>query len=199
MNTNELLRFFLLPIYQPIKGIQSLLENKRKITYSISIFLFLGIIYTISVQLAYMKGLGANVEPFIKIPANEYYFWQRFYQIPFFFITSIIFAGTVRLLSIAFSGKGRYEDLFCIFAIAQTFPMFITMWIPETIYFVFFSKATVMPIWFDISRQIIGILWPLVIMILGISVIEKIKWYQSLIVTLIASVPTVLLMVIFIR
>jgi len=199
MNINELLRFFLLPIFQPIKGIQLLLENKRKITYSVLIFLFLGIIYTISVQLAYMKGLGANVEPFIKIPANEYYFWQRFYQIPFFFITSIIFAGTVRLLSIAFSGKGRYEDHFCIFAIAQTFPMFITMWVPETIYFVFFSKATVMPVWFDISRQIIGILWPLIIMILGISIIEKIKWYHSLLVTLIASVPTVLLMVIFIR
>ena len=199
MNINELLRFFLLPIFQPIKGIQLLLENKRKITYSVLIFLFLGIIYTISVQLAYMKGLGANVEPFIKIPANEYYFWQRFYQIPFFFITSIIFAGTVRLLSIAFSGKGRYEDHFCIFAIAQTFPMFITMWVPETIYFVFFNKATVMPIWFDVTRQIIGILWPLIIMILGISIIEKIKWYHSLLVTLIASVPTVLLMVIFIR
>jgi|UPI00036D4594 hypothetical protein len=199
MNINELLRFFLLPIYQPIQSIQLLLENKRKITYSVLIFLFLGIIYTISVQLAYMKGLGANVEPFIKIPANEYYFWQRFYQIPFFFITSIIFAGTVRLLSIVFSGKGNFEDHFCIFAIAQTLPMFITMWIPETIYIVFFSKATVMPIGFDVSRQVIGILWPLIIMIIGISFIENIKWYHSLIVTLIASVPTVLLMVIFIR
>ena len=199
MIVNELLKFFLLPIYRPKKGIYMLLENKRKIIYSVCIFLFLGIIYTISVQLAYMKGLGANVEPFIKIPANEYYFWQRFYQIPFFFITSIIFAGTVRLLSIVFSGKGRFEDHFCIFAIAQTFPMFITMWIPETIYFVFFNKATIMPFWFDASRQIIGILWPLIIMIFGISVIEKIKWYHSLIVTLIASIPTVLLMIIFIR
>jgi hypothetical protein len=146
-----------------------------------------------------MKGLGANVDPFIKIPANEYYYWQRFYQIPFFFITSIIFAGIVRLLSIIFSGKGNYEDLFCMFAIAQTFPMFITMWIPETIYFVFFGKATVMPIWFDVSRQIIGILWPLIIMITGITVIEKIKWYYSTIAALIASIPAVLLMIIFIR
>jgi hypothetical protein len=199
MNINELLRFFLLPIYQPIKGIHLLLEKKEKVTYSVCIFLFLGIIYTISVQLAYMKGLGANIEPFIKIPANEYYFWQRFYQIPFFFITSIIFAGSVRLLSIMFSGKGNYEDHFCIFALAQTLPMCITMWFPETIYFVFFNKATVMPSWFDISRQIIGILWPLIIMVLGISVIEKIRWYHSFIVTIIASIPTVLLMVIFIR
>lgn len=195
----ELLRFFLLPIYNPIKGINLISENKRKIIYSVIIFLFLGIIYTISVQLAYMKGLGANVEPFIKIPANEYYYWQRFFQIPFFFITSIIFAGTVRLLSVIFSGKGNYEDHFCIFAIAQTFPMFITMWIPETIYFVFFGKSTVMPVWFDISRQIIGIVWPLIIMIIGITIIEKIKWYYSTIVTLVASVPSVLLMIIFIR
>lgn len=196
---NDLLRFFLLPVYQPIKNIHLLVKSKKKITYSVLIFLFLGIIYTISVQLAYMKGLGASVEPFIKIPAKNYYFWQRFYQIPFFFMTSIIFAGTVRLLSVMFSGAGRYEDHFCIFAIAQTLPMFVTMWIPETIYFIFFSKATVMPIWFDVSRQIIGIVWPLIITVSGISIIENIKWYQSLFISLIASVPTVLLMVLFIR
>lgn len=192
-------RFFLLPVYQPIRAIYLLLENERRLRYAVLIFLFLGILYTISVQLAYMKGLGAHVEPFVKIPADKYYYWQRFYQIPLFFITSILFAGTARLVSIVFSGNGNYEDHFCIFNVAQTFPMFVTMWVSETVYFVFFGKATVMPEWFDVSRQIIGIIWPLIIMIIGIAIIEKIKWYHSIIVTLIASIPTVLLMVVFIR
>jgi hypothetical protein len=196
---NDLLRIFLLPVYQPIRGIHFLLKNERKVANAVLIFLFLGIIYTISVQLAYIKGLGANVEPFIKIPAEDYYFWQRFYQVPFFFVSSIIFAGTSRLLAIIFSGKGNYEDHFCLFAVAQTFPMFITMWIPETIYFLVFDEATVMPFIFDVARQVLGILWPLILMIIGISIIEKIKWYQSVFVTSIAAVPTVLLMLIFIR
>jgi hypothetical protein len=90
MKIRGLFRFFLLPIYKPLAGITELVANKRKISYSIVIFLFLGIIYTFSVQAALMRGFGAQVEPFIKIPAEDYYFWQRFFQIPFFFITSII-------------------------------------------------------------------------------------------------------------
>lgn len=81
MSIKSLIRFFSLPIYKPVNSIHQLAANKRKITYSVLIFIFLGIIYTVSVQIAYMKGLGASVEPFVKIPAKEYYFWQRFYQI----------------------------------------------------------------------------------------------------------------------
>jgi hypothetical protein len=199
MFIKEITRFFLLPIYKPRQGIDSLVRNKRKIGYAVLIFLFLGIIYTISVQLAYMKGFGANVEPFIKIPANEYYFWQRFYQIPFFFITSILFAGIVRLISIPFHGVGTYEDHFCLFTVAQTLPMFVTMWLPETIYFAIFNSATILPTWADVLRQVIGIIWPLMLMVLGISLIEKIKWTASLLITLIAAIPVTALMVIFIR
>lgn len=194
-----LLRFFFLPAYRPIVGIRELAGCNKKLAYAVVIFLFLGIIYTISVQIAYMKGLGANVEPFIKIPADEYYRWQRFYQIPFFFLTSILFAGLVRLLSVPFSGKGTFEDHFCLFAVAQTFPMFVTMWVPETVCFVFFSSATLLPVWVDVARQIAGIVWPLVVMVIGISMIERIRWYVSSGITLLAAVPVTALMVIFIR
>jgi hypothetical protein len=199
MLLNKIIKYFFLPVYRPVSGMHDLIQDNRKIGYSILIFLFLGIIYTFSVQLAFMKGLGANVEPFIKIPAVEYYYWQRFYQIPFFFLTSIIFAGLVRLLSITFSGKGTFEDHFCLFCVVQTFPMLITMWLPETIYFVFFNQATIFPGWVDITRQIIGILWPLILMVIGIMIIEKIKWYAATLTTLISSIPIIALMVIFIR
>jgi hypothetical protein len=139
------------------------------------------------------------VEPFLKIPAEDYYFWQRFYQIPFFFLTSILFAGSVRLLSIPFAGTGSFEDHFCLFAVAQTFPMFLTMWLPETIYFIFYESASAAPIWFDLSRQIIGLLWPLLIMVKGIMIIEMITWYYSLLIMIISAIPITLLMIVFIR
>ncbi len=49
MNLKELFRFLFLPIYKPFDGINELVANKRKLSYSILIFLFLGIIYTFSV------------------------------------------------------------------------------------------------------------------------------------------------------
>ncbi len=147
-----------------------------------------------------MRGFGAQVEPFIKIPAEEYYYWQRFFQIPFFFITSIIFAGSVRLLSIPFGGKGAYENLFALFCVSQTLPMFLTMWLPETIFFFAFTKDTfTVNIYIDIARQVLGIAWPLAIMVLGVSIIERIKWYWAIFIVLISSIPITLLMVIFIR
>ena len=195
----RILKYFILPIYRPRNAIHVLISDENKIAYSSLVFLFLGVIYTFSVQLAYTKGLGANVEPFLKIPASEYYYWQRFYQIPFFFITSILTAGVFRLLSNLFHGKGDFEDHYCLYCVAQTFPMFLTMWIPETIYFLFFNQATIMPVWFDVSRQVLGIIWPLAIMALGISMIERIKWHSAVLISILGAIPAVSLMIVFIR
>ena len=152
-----------------------------------------------SVQLAYSRGLGAAVDPFIIIPAKAYYCYQRFWQIPFFFVTTILFAGIVRLLSIGAKGSGSFEDLFSLFCVSQTFPMFLTMWLPETILFLFFPGKEIIPLWLDIARQLVGILWSMIIMIIGIVVIEKIKWYYSVLFTIIAAIPITGLMIIFIR
>jgi hypothetical protein len=159
----------------------------------------LGVAYTVSVQLAYSKGLGAKVQPFIKIPADDYYYWQRFFQIPFFFITSVVFAGIARLLSAILKGQGKFEDLFCLFCVAQTLPMILTMWIPETILFIFFPDQSIHPLWLDAARQILGMLWLMFIMVLGISIIEKIKWLYSVLVMVLSAIPVTALMIIFIR
>ena len=85
--------------------------------------------------------------------------------------------------------------------------MFITMWVPESILVMFFPGQRlyelggfkIFPLWFDYARQLIGIVWPLIIIIIGMSIIEKIKWYYSLVITILAFIPTVVLMVLFIR
>jgi len=199
MTIRQLLRFAIIPVYNPVDGISQLIKDRRKLGYSILIFLFLGIIYTISVQLAHSRGISAAVEPIIKIPADEYYYWQRFWQIPFFFVTTIVFSGIVRLLAEAFGGEGSFVDIFCILSIAQTFPMFLTMWLPETIGFVFFPGMSIMPVWLDVIRQIAGIIWPLAIVIIGINISENISWWKSLLFTLTGSIPMAAMMVIFVR
>ncbi len=198
MQFTKLVGYFILPLHQPLHRIKLLLSDRNRLYFASTIFLILGILYTISVQLAYFKGLGAVVEPFLKIPAEDYYFYQRFYQIPFFFITAILFAGTIRFLAELFQGKGNFIDLFSVICIAQTLPMFITMWLPETVVFVFFPgwEFPVIP---DVLRQVIGIFWPLVIIAIGIQQIERLSLFLSLLLMLISSLPMIALMVIFIR
>jgi len=114
MKFSNLVKYFFVPIFKPKQNIIKLLVDKHKMAYSFIIFLFLGSIYTITVFIGYKNGFGAVQEPFLKIPAEDYYFWQMFYQIPLFIIIAILFAGTARLTAIPFKGKGTFEDIFAI-------------------------------------------------------------------------------------
>ncbi|MBD3273840.1 MAG: hypothetical protein GF372_00935 [Candidatus Marinimicrobia bacterium] len=62
------------------------------------------------------------------------------------------------MLSIPFAGSGSFENHFCLFATAQTLSMFLTTWLPETLYFTVLNSSPAAPVWFDISRQVIGLL-----------------------------------------
>jgi hypothetical protein len=170
------------------------------------LFVALGILYTFSVQMAWMRGFPAGVTPFLAIPADRYYFWQRFYQVPLFLVTFIVFAGTARLVATAFGGRGAFEHLFALCATAMTLPMTITMWIPETVYF--FAAPTgwspaggwgVVWLVFTIARQVAGMAWPLALIGRGIAASERIGGFGAAVVTTVGFLPAGALMVLFIR
>ncbi len=196
---NPFLRYLLAPVYKPVQTLFALLEDMHKIRRATLIFLLLGVLYTLSVQLAYARGYGASVQPFLTIPAADYYAWQRFFQIPLFFVTTILFAGVVRLLSSAAGGRGSFESLYAVLCVTQTLPMLLTMWIPETVNFIFFPLQKIYPDWLDIARQVVGIAWPLVLAAVGVRIIEKIKWRWCVLFTVIASFHMIGLMLVFIR
>lgn len=197
----QLLHYFLLPVYRPVHTLGVLREDPKKLGRSFAVYAFLCVLYTLNVLLAYMRGFGAAVEPILKIPAENYYIYQVFYQVPFFIVTNIVFAGIVRLLSVTVKGKGTFEDIFSILCVSFTLPMIITMWIPETIYFLSYQPGpyNYLPVWLDVSRQIIGIVWPLAVAGIGIAKYEQLKWYWAALFTIIAAIPMMALMVIFIR
>jgi hypothetical protein len=195
----DLLSFFLLPLVRPRATLARLLAHPHRLGLSLLVFLFLGVIYTASVQLAYSRGLGAQVEPFLKIPAADYYAYQRFFQLPFFLLTSVLFAGVARLVAVPLGGQGRFEDLLCVAWVAQTLPMFLTMWLPETILFGCFPGTPIRPVWLDVARQVAGIGWPVAIMVVGIAQAERFPWPRALLAVLAGAVPMTALMVIFVR
>lgn len=207
MKLSQLLSYILLPIHKPNEKLELLIYDQRKVFYGFVSLFLLGILYTITIYIGYRNGFGAVVKPFLAIPAEEYYFWETFFALPVFIIIAIVFSGISRLMSSALKGNGSFENIFSIYCISITFPMFITMWIPESILIILFpsERATalggfnIIPIWLDIFRQITGVIWPLIITIIGIKISEKINWARSIFVAIIAFIPTSLFMVIFIR
>jgi len=206
MTVRQWLRYFLAPVVRPRRMVERLFLDPHKVGYAVLVYLFLGVIYTASVQAAYMRGFGAQVTPFLAIPAESYYFWQRFYQIPFFLLTNVLFAGTARLLALGFKGSGSFENAFALSAVAMTLPMFLTMWLPETVMFFtlspdFAPQGSWGGAWslFNILRQVTGVVWPLVIIVAGLRRSEGIGLLQAVVATILAFIPTGALMVVFIR
>jgi hypothetical protein len=199
-------RYFAAPVLRPRAALQALLADRHQVAYALLIYLFLGAIYTLTVQMAYARGFGAQVTPFLAIPAQRYYFWQRFYQIPLFLVAFIVFAGSARLMASAFRGQGSFENAFALCAAAMTLPMLLTMWVPETILFYATAPGYTPPgawglAWqlFHALRQIAGILWPLVLIGRGLARAERIGGAAAALVTAVAFLPTGALMVVFIR
>lgn len=200
-------KFIIVSFYKPFVTYSLLFQHQKKVAFSFLLILILGILYTFTVVMGYNNGFGAVVTPFLSIQPEKYYFYQAFFCIPIFFIIAIIFAGTSRLLSFAIGGKGIFEDNFVIYCTASLVPTIITMWVPETVLIVFFPDLraaplggfNMIPAWLDIARQIIGVVWPMIISIIGINVSEKVGVLKSIVVSTASFIVCASIMIIFIR
>lgn len=195
------------PIHRPILSIEMFLCDPRRTTYAALGLWLLGILYTVTVAVGYQRGFGAVVPPLLAIPAEEYYFWQSFFCMPLFFVVAILFAGSARLLASLFRGRGSFEDDFALVGIALVFPIFLTMWLPESALILLFPGAragslggfALLPFWADALRQLAGIVWPLVFVAFGLRRAESLSGLQAALVTVLAFLPAAALMAVFVR
>jgi hypothetical protein len=203
----RLIEYFLLPLIKPVERMRRLVEDDRKVAYGFIIYVILGLLYTVTVTIGYLNGFGAVTKPLINIPEEKYYLYQAFFQVPFFIVAAVVFAGVARLASTALKGRGSFESLFAIGAVGMTLPMFVTLWIPETMLLVFFPDKrltplggfAVIPVWLDNLRMAAGAVWMLVIIIRGIMICERISLWKAIVISVCGGIPMGMLMAIFIR
>ena len=199
----KVLYYLLIPLVQPIKRTKLLMKETYRVRYASLILLCTGFLYTFTVFILYVKGFPAAVEPFLKIPAEDYYFYELFFALPLFFLLVILYAGTARLIAEFLGGSGSFLELYSFYAIVIVLPLILTMWIPETILSLFAEapqeSVSLIPAWIDVPRQLIGVLWPLAVTVMCIRTIEAVTWLKSCIITLTAFIPYAIMMLVFIR
>ena len=193
--------------FRPVRGTAELMDDPGSLAGGLLIYTILGLAYTLTVVIAAGRGFGAVVTPFLNIPAEDYYLWERWFALPVYLISLIVFAGTARLLSAAMGGKGRFEFILAVYAFAMFWPVIITMWLPETWLMVIRPDARAedlggfsgLPTWIDVARQVIGIIWPAAVTIAGVRSSENIGWFRAVVAVMGAMVPTVAFILVFIR
>ena len=201
------LYYLLLPLYQFNKKTDELYKDDKKIAVSLSILVFVGVLYTLTCLLLYLKGVVPILTPWLAIELEKYYLYLTFFTIPLFVLLAITFAGVFRVIAEILGGKGSFENTFALYGIVIVLPLILTMWIPETVVTIFIKDVgnktqegnLIIPLWIDIPRQVIGVIWPFILSIIGLKKSEKLSWLKTIISGSIAFIVYTVLVLIFIR
>jgi len=198
-------------IIKPRSTFNRLLADPEQLTHSIRAILLIGVLYTLTVIGLAIVGADISEPAWIAIPAEQYYFWQIFFQIPVFVLGWILAAGLAQLMSKAFKGSGTFEGTFAVLGFALTIPSFVA-WIPETIVTTLFLSGTMSQqewiaiisrpgFWqvFTMAYQVVALAWFLTLFPVAIAAAQKLRWWQAAIIGILTVAIVGLVTLIFIR
>lgn len=103
--------YYLATIFQPRRTFDDLMADERRLRFGFIAVLISATFYTlVYVFLSMAGGAPSSFTPWLAIPKEVYYQYDRFILAPSMFLCWILAAGVAQLLSRAFSGKGTFED-----------------------------------------------------------------------------------------
>jgi hypothetical protein len=191
----------------PLRFTEKWLQDSIRFRMGVIAWLFISILYGIATYIGGLNGLGAITTPFIPIPADDYYIWIGPFTPIIFLLVFIVLAGFIQLGSNFIGGKGAFEDTFVSVVSAFWLPTIITLWLFEMPVLVFFPSLRrselgglgYIPEWLDTGRQIVGLIWIIIVLILSIRIVHKISLPRSIILVIISMIPTTVVMLTYIR
>ncbi|MCP2604883.1 YIP1 family protein [Candidatus Aminicenantes bacterium AH-873-B07] len=198
-------------VIKPRSTFNRLLKDPQHLIYGVKAFFLIGVLYTLTVIGLAIVRAEIVFPAWIAIPAEDYYFWEIFFTLPVFLLGWILAAGLVQLLSKIFKGNGTFEGSLAVLGFAMAIPAFV-MWIPETIATILFLLGVMtQKEWIEISArpgfwhffaasyQFIALAWHIVLFSIAISVTQKLRWRQAIIIgTLVVAIISFMMMI-FIR
>lgn len=101
--------------------IASLADNPRAAFVGFAHILFLVVLWEIAVLLWAPGGATVTMPAFLKIPVEQYYFYQLILLIPMFVVTRVLASGTAYVFSRAFGGNGFFDAILGGFGVTAPF------------------------------------------------------------------------------
>lgn len=104
--------------------------------------LLYAVLYEIVIALWAFGGATPTLPAFLKIPADQYYYYQLIFQIPMILIAWLLAGGIAYVLSKALGGNGSYDTILGGFGIAALVSAYFVL-IPDFIQGVLWSTGWV--------------------------------------------------------
>ena len=108
-------------LFRPRQTFDLLATDDRRLKFGFVAMSITAIIYTlVYIFLTMGGGAPSSVDPWLAVPKDVYYSYNRFWLAASMFGGWILAAGVAHLLSRLFSGKGSFEDTLSVFGFGIT-------------------------------------------------------------------------------
>ena len=115
-------------LLHPRRTFDLLMTDSRRLRYGLLALLINAILYTfVYIFLTIGHGAPDAIPPWLNIPKDVYYSYDRFILAPSMFGAAILSAGLAHLLSKLFGGGGSFEDTLSAFGFAIGLPSLFSL------------------------------------------------------------------------
>lgn len=208
---NSFWSYFFGTFHSPRSTFTRLLSDPRQLSHGMKSVLLLGILYTLTTIGYSVVGAIPLMPPIIGIPTRDYYFWEMFFQIPVFVLGWLLASGLALLFSRFFKGSVTLKTHLAVLGFALNIPWYIT-WLADTVIVIFYLLHILTPqewadmiahggIWqaFTYSYPLVSLIWLFFLVVVALKIVEKLRWWQVIINSVITVIFLQAIMTIFIR
>ncbi len=112
-------------LLHPRRTFDRLVQDKRRLKFGFYAMLITAIVYTfVYIFLTMGGGAPSSFTPWLNVPKEVYYSYNRFWLAPSMFGCWILASGLAYLLSRLVSGKGSFDDTLSVFGFGITLATF---------------------------------------------------------------------------
>lgn len=120
--------YYLKAFYCPGTMFDQLLSDDRRFRFGFYFMLIPSALYTLMyIMLVIGDGAPSVFTPWLNIPKEEYYAWNRFLVAPSMFVSWILAAGVVQILSHTVIGKGTFDNTLSVLGLSVAVAMWATL------------------------------------------------------------------------
>jgi hypothetical protein len=173
--------------------------------------LLMGILYTLTTIGYAVVGAIPLMPPVIGIPAQNYYVCEVFFQIPVFVLGWLLASGLALFINKLFKGGSTFKVHLAVLGFALNIPWYITWLVDTAIALMYLLHILTKQEWaaliarggiwqvFTYSYPLVALIWLFILVTVALKVVEKLRWWQILINSVITVLSLQALMTIFIR
>ena len=186
---------------RPRVTLRALLDDPKSLGFGFLGPVTLAVVYFIGISIALaMNAMHLPQSPVLKIPAEQYYAYERFSILPVGLAGTILTSGAIRLLARGWHGQGHFEDLFALLGFSLIV-VAVVMGLPALAINILPGFGISIPnSWvFSGPHIYLGTLWYILLMILAVKEVEQLSWAKTIVLTLLGSLVNGAVQFIFIR